>query len=232
MSNILVTGVHNTNLGGLITAALRWDHHVFTIGLDPDVDQVVDITSTAELSKLNPFPDGLDILINCAGVSYISFLQYVSDEKWENTIDVNMTGIMKTSRRFLPELTKSKGTILNIISSASHVPMTASLAYNASKAAAHMMTLQMARELTRGNNITVFGISPNRLKGTPMSLEVDKEVARVRWWSEDEVKANQNNAMLSGEETDPRQVAEFVAFLLQDKDHHKFLTGCVIPYGA
>ena len=46
------------------------------------------------------------------------------------------------------------------------MPMTCSLAYNASKGAAHIMTLQLARELTKKHGITVFGIAPNKLKGT------------------------------------------------------------------
>ena len=40
------------------------------------------------------------------------------------------------------------------------------------------------------------------------------------------------NALLAGEETDPLQLAEFVAFLLENKPRHKYLTGCVLPYGA
>ena len=44
--------------------------------------------------------------------------------------------------------------------------------------------------------------------------------------------AYQLQGLLVGEETPPEAVAEFLAYLLRNKDNHKFLTGTVIPYGA
>ena len=46
------------------------------------------------------------------------------------------------------------------------------------------------------------------------------------------LKQYQLNGLLTGEETPPQRLAEFVAFLLQSKEHHKYLTGCILPYGA
>jgi NAD(P)-dependent dehydrogenase (short-subunit alcohol dehydrogenase family) len=108
--------------------------------------------------------------------------------------------------------------------------MRCSLAYNASKAAAHMMTLQLARELAP--DVTVFGISPNKLKGTGMSLEIERQVQRTRGWSPEQADAYQQQSLLSGLETPPEAVAEFLAFLLKTKARHQYLTGCVLPYGA
>ena len=64
-----------------------------------------------------------------------------------------------------------------------------------------------------------------------MSRQIDAEVVRTRGWTMEEAQRYQLAGLLSGEETDPAQVAEFIAFLLQDKAHHKALTGCDIPYG-
>jgi len=132
----------------------------------------------------------------------------------------------------LPELKKTHGTVLNIVSNASHMPMTTSLAYNASKGAAHIMTLQLARELTKKHGITVFGISPNKLRGTEMSKDIEDQVVKHRGWTPEYAQQYQLNALLAGEETDPAQLAEFVAFLLSTKPRHKYLTGCILPYGA
>ena len=171
------------------------------------------------------------MLINCAGVNGIDMLENVSDGLWEFVVNTNAKGIMKMSQAFLPLLIESKGTILNIVSNAAHMPMTSSICYNASKGAALIMTKQMARELTRRHGITVFSISPNKLRGTEMSRQIDAEVMRTRGWTTDEAQRYQLSGLLSGEETDPNQVAEFIAFLLQDKEHHKFLTGCDLQYG-
>jgi NAD(P)-dependent dehydrogenase (short-subunit alcohol dehydrogenase family) len=129
-------------------------------------------------------------------------------------------------------LSKNEGTIVNIVSNAAHMPMTCSLAYNASKAAAHIMTLQLARELTKKHNITVFGIAPNKLSGTGMSDAIDEQVVATRGWSKEYAQEYQLNGLLTGEETPPTQLAEFMAYLLQSKQHHKYLTGCILPYGA
>ena len=173
-----------------------------------------------------------DILINCAGINDINFLENVLSDDFDKLMNTNARAIMYTSQLLLPALTNSKGTILNIVSNASHMPMTNSLAYNASKGAAHIMTLQLARELTKKNGITVFGISPNKLAGTKMSQYIDSKVPEIRGWSEEEAKEYQLNGLVTGEETDPAQLAEFITYLLSKKERHKYLSGCILPYGA
>ena len=151
---------------------------------------------------------------------------------WDKVMDTNAKGIYLMTKMLLPTLIKNKGTVLNIVSNASHMPMTCSLAYNASKGAAHIMTLQLARELTKKHGITVFGIAPNKLSGTGMSDSIDEQVVKTRGWTKEYAQEYQLNGLLAGEETPPERLAEFVAFLLQSKEHHKYLTGCILPYGA
>jgi len=177
-------------------------------------------------------PQDLDVLINCAGVNRAAWLEDVTPDEWDETMGVNAQSILRMSQWALPVLKERKGTILNIVSNASHMPMTTSLCYNASKAAAHIMTLQLARELTKRTGITVFGISPNKLAGTGMSKDIEEQVMRLRGWDADFAAQYQRNALVTGEETDPVQLAEFITFLLSSKDRHKFLSGCILPYGA
>jgi NAD(P)-dependent dehydrogenase (short-subunit alcohol dehydrogenase family) len=174
----------------------------------------------------------LDCLINCAGVNIIDWLENFTEPEWDKVMGVNAKGIYMMSRACLSMLKESKGTILNIVSNASHMPMTCSLAYNASKGAAHIMTQQLARELTKLHDITVFGISPNKLAGTGMSKDIDDQVVRTRDWTAAYAREYQLNGLLTHEETPPLAVAEFIAYLLSTKERHKYLTGCVIPYGA
>ena len=226
MSKILVTG-SGAGLGKLICAALRRDKHdVFEF----DRKKGNDVVDPAD--SYGTCPSHLDILINCAGVNITGWLEDFSEEQWDAVMDINAKGIFKMTQWALPELIKSRGTVLNIVSNASHMPMTTSLAYNASKGAAHIMTLQLARELTKTHEITVFGISPNKLKGTEMSRDIEDQVIKHRGWTREYAAQYQLNALLAGEETDPEQLAEFIAFLLSNKARHKFLTGCVLPYGA
>lgn len=184
----------------------------------------------AQLADLNV--DRLDILINCAGVNKTGWLQDFRPADWDEVMDINAKGIFLMTQACLPLLAESKGTVLNIVSNASHMPMTTSLAYNASKGAAHIMTLQLARELTKAYDITVFGISPNKLAGTEMSADIERQVVEHRGWTPEYARQYQLGSLLAGAETPPERVAEFVAFLLSDRERHRYLTGCVLPYGA
>lgn len=222
MSNILLTG-SGSGLGAALFAKLTNEGHTV---FEYDIKDGLDVLAP-NLEGI----DELDVLINCAGVNGIDMLEDVKDDLWERVVGINAKGIMKMSQACLPMLIKSKGTILNIVSNAAHMPMTSSICYNASKGAALIMTKQMARELTKRWGITVFSVSPNKLRDTEMSRQIDSEVVRTRGWSMEEAQRYQLAGLLTGEETDPKAVADFIAFLLQDKEHHKYLSGCDLPYG-
>ena len=230
MSKVLITGSGN-GLGRHLTHELRFHGHKI-VEYDIADNALCDVRNPSTV-WINAACEGeLDVLINCAGINRIDWIENFSEASWDAVMDVNAKGIFKMTQACLPYLINSKGTVLNIVSNASHMPMTCSTAYNASKGAAHIMTLQMARELTRKYGITVFGISPNKLRGTNMSDDIDKQVCETRGWSPEKAQEYQLAGLLAGEETSPVLLAEFIAFLLQEKSRHKFLTGCVIPYGA
>lgn len=221
MSNILITG-SSTGLGKEMYDHLRaCGHTVF----EYDIKDGLDVRA--------PNLDGiekLDVLINNAGVNFINWIQNVKEVDWDAVMDINVKGMFMMSQACLPLLLASKGTILNIVSNAAHMPMRCSSAYNASKGAALILTKQMARELTP-QGITVFSISPNKLAGTEMSDSIDEQVVQTRGWTKEAAQKYQLQGLLTGEETPPEKVAEFIAFLLSTKDNHKYLSGVDLPYG-
>jgi len=222
----VVTGA-SSGLGKAIQEAIRANYIVFDWSLETGVN-VTDAASIQEAAT--KLPKKIDLLINCAGVNYIEFLPELQEADWDRVIDTNLKSIFLVSKALLERL--RGGTIVNIVSNASHMPMTSSLAYNASKGGAAIATRQMARELNKTHGITVFGISPNKLKNTGMSDYVDNRVLELRGWTKEQALANQLAALPAGEETDPGTCAEFIAFLLSNRRRHVFLNGCDIPYGA
>lgn len=219
---ILVTG-SGDGLGALLTTRLRQDdHEVFEYdrknGHDVRAPDLFGITH-------------LDCLINCAGTNKINFIEDVSSSEWDAVMDTNCKAIFMMTQAALPLLKKSKGVVVNIVSNASHVPMTASAAYCASKAGALHLTRQLARELTKRYGITVFSISPNKMSGTGMSRDIDQQVCRTRDWTPEQARKYQLDSLLVGEETPALCVADFIAFLLSSKERHKYLSGCDMPYG-
>jgi meso-butanediol dehydrogenase/(S,S)-butanediol dehydrogenase/diacetyl reductase len=225
MKNIIITGA-SSGLGAAIARSLG--HNVINWSYECGVDVQDSKSIEAAFNALSCGP--IDILVNCAGVNHIDYIPDMKEEDWNLVMDTNAKGIFLVSQALLPVL--KGGTILNIVSNASNIPMTGSIAYNASKGAAEIMTRQMARELKKTHDITIFGISPNKLSGTGMSEYIDKRVCEVRGWTKEEARAYQLAALPAGEETDPATLAEFIAFLLSTKERHKYLNGCIIPYGG
>ena len=226
MSNILITG-SSSGLGLWMSNYLTEDGHVV---YGYDIKDGLDVCKP-NAEYIDSLPH-IDVLINCAAVNIINWLEDFPEDDWDRVMGVNAKGIYMMTRSLLPRLIETQGTVLNIVSNAAHMPMTCSLAYNASKGAAHIMTLQLARELTKKHGITVFGIAPNKLEGTEMSRSIDEQVVKTRGWSAEYARQYQLNGILTGEETPVQSVAEFVSFLLQSKERHKYLTGCILPYGA
>lgn len=201
-------------------------HHECDLQWRSDIDEVV-----------SNIAEPIDVLINCAGVNHITPFEHLEGKDWERLMDTNAKSIFMLTQAALPLLSRGSGrpeggTVLNIVSNAAHMPMTHSLAYNASKAAALMITLQMARELFKTHGLTVFSISPNKLAGTQMSRYIEGAVPAMRGWTPEEAEVYQRNALPIGQETDPAVLAEFIGFLLSTKERHRYLHGCNLPYGA
>lgn len=193
-----------------------------------------DVSNEAEVCGVKSYIGRrpIDVLINCAGVNTLSLIANMTSSIWEKTMRVNAEAILVMAQTFLDDLVKQQGTILNVVSNASRMPMTHSIAYNASKAAAAMMTKQMARELTSKYGITVFGINPNKLEDTGMSKEIETQVCKLRGWTIEEAKEYQLKALPAGFETKPEWIAELVAWLLAKKERHQYLTGCLLDLGG
>lgn len=220
---ILVTGAA-TGLGAAIVAALRDAGHYV---IEYDALNGDDVRNpSAWVSGITE----LDALVNCAGINDNRWFEEVGQDDFFTLMDVNAFSFVRMTQAVLPQLKRSRGFVINIVSNASHIPMTSSLSYNASKAAALMITKQMAHELTPKHGITVFSVSPNKLAGTGMSKAIEDNVCKVRGWSPEYAAEYQKKALMHGLETPPEAVAELISGLLT-VGNALYLSGCDIPFG-
>jgi NAD(P)-dependent dehydrogenase (short-subunit alcohol dehydrogenase family) len=222
---ILVTG-SSSGLGKAIFEKLTEDGHN-TIPFD--IVDGCDVTMPTESDVVLNL-DSLDVLINCAGINLNQWFEQVDIISFDKLMMTNAYSIVEMTQAFLDELKESKGTVINIVSNAAHIPMTSSLAYNASKAAALMITKQMAHELTPKYGITVFSISPNKLSGTNMSKEIEANVCKIRGWTPEFAAEYQKKSLMHGLETPTSAVADLISNLIST-GNMKFMSGCDIPVG-
>lgn len=98
----------------------------------------VDITVHAEVSKWigSLSLTGNIVLINCAGISYNSFLHKSDPKEWANVISTNLIGTYHVIKEVLPYMRVNKfGRIINMSSVVAQKAVPGTSAYAASKAA-------------------------------------------------------------------------------------------------
>jgi hypothetical protein len=75
----------------------------------------------------------LDVLIANAGLGYFANIKDMTHEQWQETIDVNLTGVFNSVKACVDELKKTEGYIITISSLAGTNFFATASAYNASK---------------------------------------------------------------------------------------------------
>lgn len=137
-----------------------------------------DISKRKEVKELVEFCiekfERIDVLINNAGISQIKPFTDITDEDWNNIIQVNLTSAFYTSQECLRYMIKEKnGCIINISSIWGKTGASCEVHYSVSKAGLDGLTKSLAKELGP-SNIRVNGIAPGIID-TRMNNDLTKE---------------------------------------------------------
>ncbi|KOG87763.1 SDR family NAD(P)-dependent oxidoreductase [Streptomyces varsoviensis] len=169
--NALVTGGGSGI--GLATARLLAERgaRVAVLDLDPTAAEeaklpgyaadVADDTSVrAAVHAATTDLGALDILVNNAGIGAAGTVADNDDEEWRRVLDVNVMGVVRTSRAALPHLRRSAhAAIVNTCSIAATAGLPQRALYSASKGAVLSLTLAMAADHVR-EGIRVNCVNP------------------------------------------------------------------------
>lgn len=184
-----------------------------------------DITEKTDVDRAIDACDGqVDIVVNAAGLLIPDEPETMSDDIWEKTFAVNVTGMMMVCRAALPLLKKKGGSVVNIASVGAFNASAQNAAYSASKAALVSYTRSLA--YAHGpDGIRANAVAPGWVR-TPMSEE-EMEVAAVANGSTTE----QEFAALTGRialrrVAEPAEIASCCLFLASDEA--SFVTGAVL----
>ena len=184
-----------------------------------------DVTKSGDIAAaIAACGDQLDIVINAAGLIAMDEPETLTDEIWQMSFAVNVTGAMMVCRAALPLLKRRGGAIVNIASVAAFNASAVNASYAASKAALVSYTRSLA--YAHGpDNIRANAVAPGWVR-TPMSEhEMDIAARRNGTTLDAEFEALTRRIALRRIAT-PDEIASCCLFLASDEA--SFVTGTVL----
>ena len=109
----------------------------------------LDVTSDESVKAAAAAVGGpVDVIINNAGQMYVGITEAFTADELARQLDVNVVGIHRVNRAFLPDMrARGKGLIINVSSIAGRIAVPFFPVYNASKWAVEGYSLGLRREL-------------------------------------------------------------------------------------
>ena len=123
-----------------------------------DVRDYSQLTALAQACEANF--GGIDVIVNNAGVASGGFFAELSLEDWDWQIAVNLMGVVKGCKAFLPLLERSKGRIINVASMAALMQGPGMSNYNVAKAGVLALSESLLVEL-RQLEVAVHVVCPS-----------------------------------------------------------------------
>ena len=137
------------------------------LAANPDARRL-DVRDTEAVEALFQEFDALDGLVNAAGVGAVG--EAMSQDAFDTTIDINLTGTFRCCRCAYPALLKSGGSIVNIASVLGFVSNISVPGYCASKAGVVNLTRSLGARWAR-EGVRVNAVAPGYIE-TPMTDHV------------------------------------------------------------
>lgn len=176
------------------------------VSIKEDVDSLFSIISEEVGS--------IDILVNNAGITKDNLLMRMTEEDWDQVLDVNLKSVFLTTKAAIKGMMKKRyGKIINISSVVGVMGNAGQGNYSASKAGIIGFTKSMAKELS-SRGIRVNAIAPGFIK-----TEMTDKLA-------DNIKEMMLSTIPLGYFAEPKDVSNLVNFLASEKSD--YITGQVI----
>lgn len=157
----------------------------------------------------------IDIIINNAGINLPQWIEEISDENLQNTIQINLIAPIRLIRGHVGNMKKNKwGRIVNISSVFGIVARGKQVLYSATKHGINGVTQALALELAK-DNILVNSVCPGFTK---TDLVVKNNTAEKIAVLEKDIPM--------GRLANPEEIANVVEFLISDKS--SYITGSTI----
>jgi 3-oxoacyl-[acyl-carrier protein] reductase len=169
-SVILATGTNQDKLDKLKSEFKNIKIKQFKLNEHSKIEEFIN-TCHSEL-------EGIDVLINNAGITLDNISIRLSDENWKKVVDINLTSTFLMCKHSIKKMLKNKqGKIINITSIVAHTGNLGQANYAASKAGIIGFSKSLAIEYAK-KNININCISPGFIK-TEMTDKINEEFRKM-----------------------------------------------------
>jgi len=182
-----------------------------------------DLRSREQIGRMKERLDQLglapDILVNNAGIAHYGLLGDVSEEDWDNVMDVNLKGAFLCTQAFLPPMIRQKyGRIINVSSIWGLTGASCEVVYSTAKGGINAFSKALAKELAP-SHVTVNAVAPGAV-----------ETRMMEGFSREEKEAIASE-IPAGRFASPEEIASLVYFLALPESG--YITGQIIsPNGG
>lgn len=164
----------------------------------------------------------IDILVNNAGICPFRDLLSITDEVWERTIGVNLTGMFYLARAVAPIMKEQKsGVVVNVSTVSTQIVAPHQIHYIASKGGVEALTRALALAMSP------YGVRVNAIAPAGAHTDINANVEEQKSaWEKTGVESCHQTIPLKRIGT-PEDYAAGVLYLVSDES--AYVTGIVLP---
>ena len=175
-----------------------------------------DMSKPAEIEAMMKFVaekfGGVDVLVNNAGIQFVSNVEEFPTERWDAIIAINLSSAFHTTRLAVPYMRKQNwGRIINVASAHGLVASAGKSAYVAAKHGIVGLTKSVALE-TATTGVTVNAICPGWVLTPLVQKQIDDRAAREKITVEQATKELLQEKEPSLQFTTPEQLGGMAVF--------------------
>jgi NAD(P)-dependent dehydrogenase (short-subunit alcohol dehydrogenase family) len=186
-----------------------------------DVGLAEQITGTFAQVEADLGP--VDILINNAGHAQVGRFEEITDEMWQDDLDVKLFAAIRLARLAFPGMKQRNwGRIINLLNTMAKAPLPGSAPTSVTRAAGMALTKVMAGE-GAPHNVLVNALLIGRIESDQIRRAYDQKSRTIDYH---EFLANAGKSLPMGRYGTAQECANLACFLASDAA--SYVTGCAI----
>ena len=169
-ANIIASGTNEQKLNDISKNFPNAQIEKFKLDEHNNIEEFIEKV----FKKLN----GLDVLVNNAGITLDNLSIRLTEENWKKVLDINLTSSFLMCKSAIKKMLKQKhGKIINITSIVGHTGNVGQANYSASKAGIVAFSKSLALEYAK-KNININCVSPGFIK-TDMTDKISEDFKKI-----------------------------------------------------